>query len=165
MRDGVGADAAAVEAVHWASRNAAYGHVSGWPPAEPDHAGRIALWSAWLSHPDISSTVVAENDHIVGFCTLRPSVEPDLDPTTVAEMPTLYVHPDRWRRGYGRALCRSALERAANRAFGTLILWSLDTNTRAHAFYTSFGFVPEDITKVADWPHQLLVARRYRIGL
>jgi len=164
LRDGVGSDAAAVEAVHWASRNAAYGHVAGWPPAEPDYPGRVALWNQWLSDARIASMVLVEQGIIVGFCTLRPAVEPDLDGAAVAEMPTLYVHPDRWRRGYGAVLCEEAMRRARRREFRALILWSLVTNARAHAFYTARGFEPEDVTKSVEWPHELW-ARRYRIQL
>jgi GNAT superfamily N-acetyltransferase len=165
MRDGVGSDAAAVEAVHWASRNAAYGHVRGWPPQAPDYLERVTRWRRWLSKEDITSIVLTESDIVVGFLTLRPAVEPDLDSSIAAEMPTIYVHPDRWRRGYGAALCAEGARRAARNGYRALVLWSLETNARAHAFYTALGFEPDDVTKLVEWPHEELTARRYRIAV
>jgi GNAT superfamily N-acetyltransferase len=80
-------------------------------------------------------------------------------------MPTLYVHPDAWHRGCGRALCVEASRRAAERGFLLLTLWSIEKNARAHEFYTAFGFEAEPVTMVVEWPHETLTARRYRLAL
>lgn len=165
IRPGTTADAAAVEAVHWASRAAAYSHIAGWPPAKPDWSERVEIWRQWLADPTVTSLVVEVGGAIVGLCTVRASTDADADPVAVAEMPTLYVHPDAWHRGYGRALCVEALRRAAGRGFAQLTLWSIEKNTRAHEFYTTFGFEAERVTMVAEWPHETLTARRYRISL
>ena len=87
--------------------------------------------------------------------------------TVVAEMPTLYVHPDRWRRGYGRALCTAALDRARERGYAELTLWVVDINVEAHGFYTAYGFVEDGATTVDEGGSQeiLVTARRYRISL
>jgi ribosomal protein S18 acetylase RimI-like enzyme len=84
-----------------------------------------------------------------------------VDPEVVAEMPTLYVRPDLWHRGYGRALCTEALTRASARGFRSLTLWVLEMNLHARRFYGAVGFTREEVTK-AD---EDLVARRYRIAL
>ncbi len=165
IRGAVRDDAARVEAIHWASRNAAYKHVAGWPPQRPDRAERVELWAKWLTDPAIISLVAELDGAAVGICTVRATTDEDLDAATVAELPTLYVHPDVWHRGLGRSLCTAGLRRAKERGFETLILWSIETNTRADAFYTRFGFARDAVTKVVDWPHDLLIARRYRITL
>jgi ribosomal protein S18 acetylase RimI-like enzyme len=164
IRDGVGSDAASVEAVHWASRNAAYSHVRGWPPDRPNLAERIELWHQWLTDPAIVSLVAEVRGMILGVCTVRPSTDEDLDNSRVAEIPTLYVHPEFWHRGLGRSLCAAALERATAAGFESLALWSVESNTRADEFYREFGFV-RDVTKIMEWSFEPLVVRRYRIAL
>jgi ribosomal protein S18 acetylase RimI-like enzyme len=160
------ADAEAIEAVHYASREAAYSErVSEWPPAGPDRAGRVERWVSWLGDAEISCLIGEVNDEIVGFCTVRPSLDLDADRTSVAEMPTLYVHPDAWRRGYGRALCEAGLVRAVERGFRRLTLWVLEINTPACAFYEAFGFESDGVTKIDMSSRDGLIARRYRIDL
>jgi GNAT superfamily N-acetyltransferase len=166
IRSAVAADARDVEAVHWASRAAAYQQIVGWPPARPTWAERVAIWTEWLTDPEIMSIVAEVDDVIVGICTVRPSTDADADPATVATMPTLYVHPDAWHRGYGRALCAEASKRASARGFTALTLWSIEKNARAHHFYTALGFVDEAKTMIVpDGPHETLTARRYRLQL
>jgi GNAT superfamily N-acetyltransferase len=166
VRSADAADASAVEAVHWASRAAAYAHINGWPPARPDRAQRVEIWTRWLTDPAVTSIVAEIDGVLLGICTIRPSTDDDADPTVVAAMPTLYVHPSAWRRGYGRALCAEAMRRASARGFSVLTLWSIEGNDRARDFYLAFGFVAEPTTTVApDWPHERLVIRRYRLPL
>lgn len=166
VRAAAARDAVGVEAVHWASRAAAYQHITGWPPARPTRVERVETWTQWLADPDVTSIVAEVDDVILGICTIRPSADDDADPAVTAAMPTLYVHPSVWHQGYGRALCREAVRRAAARGFTALTLWSIEKNTRAHDFYTAFGFEAEPVTMVVpDWPWERLTARRYRLPL
>ena len=80
-------------------------------------------------------------------------------------MPTLYVRPDVWRRGFGRSLCTAGLERAVLDGFTTLTLWVLEMNVRARAFYESLGFSADDVAKADVGSVDRLLARRYRISL
>lgn len=166
IRDAVTADAKEIEAVHYSSREAAYGErVPEWPPSGPDQAGRIARWERWLANTEISCLVRETGGSIVGFCTVRPSPDADADRSAVAEMPTLYVRPDAWRKGHGRALCAAGLERAVERGFRGLTLWVLEVNTPACAFYEAFGFRFDGVTKIDMSSRDGLVARRYRLDL
>ena len=115
--------------------------------------------------PAITCLVSAVEGSINGICTLRPSTDEDADPAVVAEMPTLYVHPGAWHRGYGRALCARAVRRASTRGFRALTLWCMGMNVRAHEFFTAFGFEADGRIMAVDWPHDELVAYRYRIRL
>ena len=165
LREAEVADAEAVESVHYTSREAVYaGRTADWPPPGPDRAGRIARWREWLGDPAVSAVIAEVDGEIVGFCTIRPAVEDDSDPET-AEMPTLYIRPDSWHRGIGRALCEAGLQRARDRGFRRLILWVLDMNGRARAFYETFGFEADGATKVDELTTERLVALRYRIDL
>jgi GNAT superfamily N-acetyltransferase len=166
VRDGVPADAEALEAVHWAGMEAAYlNRVPGWPPVPRDVPGRVATWREWASDAAVVALVGTVGDRIVGLCTIRASADDDLDPATCAEMPTLYVHPDVWHRGYGRRLCLEGAERARRRGFRTLTLWVLEQNARARAFYTEFGFVEDGGRKVVLEAPSIVEALRFRMDL
>lgn len=166
LREASVEDAEAIEAVHFSSREAVYrGRVAQWPPAGPDRVGRVRRWQEWLSAPEIDCLVVERDDEIVGFCTIRPSADADVDATEVAEMPTLYVRPDAWRRGVGSLLCNEAIERTTAGGFHVLTLWVLEINTEARAFYEAFGFRPDGGRKVDEGSAEGLMADRYRIGL
>jgi ribosomal protein S18 acetylase RimI-like enzyme len=166
IRDADVADAEAIEAVHYSSREAAYSRrVTEWPPAGPDQAGRVERWGRWLADREISCLVGEVRGEIVGFCTVRASPDVDADRAVVAEMPTLYVRPDVWREGYGRALCEAGLVRAMTRGFRRLTLWVLEINTPACAFYEAFGFERDGVTKIDMSSRDGLIARRYRMDL
>jgi GNAT superfamily N-acetyltransferase len=165
LREATVDDAEAIEAVHYAAREAVYdGLVSDWPPSGPDRAGRVARWRLWLASPDVHTIVAVDGDTITGFCTVRRSKDEDAEPD-VAEMPTLYVAPLHWRRGLGGALCRASAEWAAGVGFVELTLWVLEVNERAHAFYRAFGFEQDGGRKVDEGTKERLVAHRYRMTL
>jgi ribosomal protein S18 acetylase RimI-like enzyme len=166
VRDGAPADAEAVEAVHWAGMEAAYrSTVAGWPSIPRDLPRRIATWREWLSDPRVVSLVASVSDRIVGLCTVRATEDEGLDSATVAEMPTLYVHPDAWHRGYGRRLCDEGVARARERGFAMLTLWVVESNARARAFYTEFGFAEDGARKVVQESPATVEALRFRLDL
>jgi GNAT superfamily N-acetyltransferase len=168
IRTGSLEDAAAVEAVHFASRDAVYrGRIPDWPEYGPERPERVERWGGWLTDPDIVSLVGEVDRDIVGFVTVRASADEGEDPTLVAEMPTLYVRPDRWRRGYGAALCAAALDKARELGYAELTLWVVDLNVEAHGFYTKYGFVEDGATTVdkAASNEMSVTARRYRMAL
>lgn len=126
----------------------------------------MARWREWLADPGVV-TLVAENDgRIVGFCTLRAAVDADVAGPGVAEMPTLYLHPDLWRRGLGTTLCVAIEAAAVRRGFHTLVLWVMEMNLGARAFYVSQGFAEDGAvtTDIAPEP-TTLKALRYRKSL
>lgn len=161
MRDGRVADAEAVEAVHWRALEATYlGRVPGWPVSPRDVDARVARWREWLAAEPIDMVLGEVGGVLVGFCALRPGTDPDVDPALTGEVPTLYVAPDRWGRGYGRRLCTEALRRAGARGFESVVLWVVDVNERARAFYRRLGFTPDGRRKAgADAPDGAAASR------
>jgi ribosomal protein S18 acetylase RimI-like enzyme len=160
------ADADAVEAVHWASMEAAYGStVTGWPITPRNRLVRIATWGEWLSDPAVVALVGTLDARIVGLCTVRATGDEGADPAKVAEMPTLYVHPRAWHRGFGRRLCLEAVARARTRGFETLTLWVVESNARARSFYSEFGFVEDGSRKVVLESPARVEAVRFRMDL
>jgi GNAT superfamily N-acetyltransferase len=94
---------------------------------------------------DDALTIVAENEagEISGFCAMVfPSRDDDAD-TATCEVSALYIHPERQRWGIGRALMRSALDKAAGDGYEAVTVWIPDSNDDAKGFLGSFGFKPD----------------------
>lgn len=79
--------------------------------------------------------VSGEEDHLVGYCWVGPS-----DAAGWGEVYAVYVHPASWGRGHGRALMTIAEEELMQRGFHQTLLWVLEGNRRARAFYESQGW-------------------------
>ena len=73
-----------------------------------------------------ASVVAVEGRDICGFATTGPSR--DEDRLGTGELLALYVDPDRWGVGIGRALIREARARLAQQGFDKASLWVLVGN-------------------------------------
>ena len=58
------------------------------------------------------------------------------------ELMSIYVQPDVYRRGYGRALFTFAVNRLRENGYSKIYLWMLEENRRARSFYEAMGFCP-----------------------
>jgi GNAT superfamily N-acetyltransferase len=87
-------------------------------------------------------TIVAVEDGLIrGFATTAPSKDHDLPDH--GELCALYVDPERWGHGFGKALMSAARERLAESGFHNALLWVLVGNTRAEKFYRVDGWIPD----------------------
>ena len=160
------ADAVEIEAVHWAGLEGAYlGRVPGWREEPRVVDDRVRRWTGWPGDPEIDTVVAESHGTIVGFCTLRACTQPDLDERPRGEMPTLYVHPEHWRRGYGRKLCLEILRRARDRGFSSVVLWVMEVNERARLFYEGIGFRFDGTSQPVTESKTPLMAHRYSIEI
>ena len=80
------------------------------------------------------SWVVESGGIVVGYCFVSPA-----HPGAV-QIHELYVHPDHFRMGLGRALLDGVLASLHRDRFEEVGLWVLAKNDRAHAFYEAMGF-------------------------
>ena len=94
-------------------------------------------------------TYVAEIDGVFsGYCYVAaPSREADLGPEA-AELVAMYVDPEHWRQGAGKALMGAALERLAALPYTEAVLWTFKKNDRAIAFYERNGWRPDGAEKI-----------------
>ncbi len=141
MRSAVAADAPAIAEVHVASWRAAY---RGLLPDEYLDSRTVEVrtqqWDAVLADPGPGHVLVAVlGDRVVGFAQVRPSGDADAPPGT-GELRTIYLHPDAWDRGLGRALHDEALQRLEADGHRSATLWMLSTNDRARRFYLRHGW-------------------------
>jgi ribosomal protein S18 acetylase RimI-like enzyme len=125
----------------------AYRHV--FPTEELDRGGfiRPELWRERLERPPLGwkTFVVGAGGAVVGFVSVGPS----RDERGLGELYAIYVDPDAWSTGAGRALIeRGELELRA--AYREATLWVLEDNPRARAFYESAGWAPDGSAKADE---------------
>ena len=114
-----------------------------------DVRARSAVWDERLADPaPAMRTLVAETDgRVVGFATTGPSRDDDAAPRT-AEVQAIYVTPDAWGTGAGRALMNAAID-VLGGAYDRVTLWVLQDNTSARRFYERAGFTADGATTTA----------------
>jgi GNAT superfamily N-acetyltransferase len=136
-------DADRIAAVHVASWRAAY------PGLLPDDllAGlsverRAGEWRRWLAAGgERSFTLLAEIDgEIAAFCTLAMPTRDEGEAADVAEIPALYADPRFFASGVGTVLIDAAVEAMREHGHNKAILWMLEGNERAAAFYERRGW-------------------------
>jgi ribosomal protein S18 acetylase RimI-like enzyme len=160
VRPGTPADAGAIIAVRIASWRGAYGaylpanYWDEYDRATATHRTADAISSGrW-------DVFVAETDSIIGYVIYGAARDDDVPPGT-GEVYAIYVHPDAWSTGAGRALMDAALAAFGDR---TVVLWVLTVNERARRFYDLAGFVADGAEKDADMPGGTIPELRYRRG-
>jgi GNAT superfamily N-acetyltransferase len=128
--------------------------------SEDDDAGR---WERWLSDlPARAGTLVAVSDgEVVGFSSHGPS----RDDPQVGELFTIYVLPEEWGAGVGRALMQETLVRLRSHGFGEAVLWVLEDNPRTRRFYELAGWHVDGGEVEQEWLGKQVREVRYRIDL
>jgi GNAT superfamily N-acetyltransferase len=142
VRPAVADDAEAIERIRIRGWQVAYRHV--FPPAELDElAVDWSRWLEWFADPPAGFTaIVAEDeDGVAGWATLGPSAFPE----RYGELHGLYVDPDRWSRGAGRALLARA-EAELAQTWDDAVLWTLEDNPRTRRFYEAAGWLTDGTT-------------------
>jgi GNAT superfamily N-acetyltransferase len=80
---------------------------------------------------------VAEVDgKVVGFVSVGSARDEDAD----GELYAIYVHPEHWGTGVGRALIERGEEELRALGHDEAVLWVLDDNPRARRFYETAGW-------------------------
>ena len=141
-------------------------HTRGWHVAYADVFPRDRLfewqsdverWRSRLSHPTprAAAFVAEHGGRVVGFATCGPN----RDEPPVGELYAIYVEPESWGAGAGRALIARIEHALLDAGFGEATLWVLAQNERARRFYERAGwhddrgrqqerFLETDVTEV-----------------
>ena len=160
-------DASGIASVHVRSWQVAYrGHMPDDFLDGLDVEKLANMWRQLTQDPGKIIFIVEDAEgNIVGFSALGPSRDSDANPST-AEVSAIYVHPEKWEKGIGRALLSASLGEVRKREFDLLTLWVLEANQRARSFYETFGFIRDGATKDDDhWKNFLVREVRYRLNL
>ena len=132
VRPGRSDDAEAVARVQVETWQAAYAHAL---PAK--QLAELSVTERAEAHRRRPPTFVAEvGGQLVGFVGVGASPDPDAD----GELFMIYVHPDHWGTGVGRALIEAGEEELRRSGHREAVLWVLGDNPRARRFYELAGW-------------------------
>jgi len=158
IRDATPEDAEAIERIRVRGWQAAYRGIF---PRELLDAMQVdwSRRSARIAEPPRGcSTLVGESGgRVAGFAATGP----DRDDTLVGELYGLYVDPDSWSAGVGRALLSAAEVRLGGYA-DEATLWVLEANGRARRFYELGGWREEAVTRMFVLGEMRAPVVRYR---
>src|SRR5688572_18626397 len=73
----------------------------------------------------------------------------------------LYIHPDYWRRGFGKALLREAEEGLTTLGFTDAVLSVYEANEQARRFYEACGWSFDGANWEVDLGGKMLTQLRY----
>lgn len=156
IRPATAEDAEAVARVQIDSWRAAYPHLF----SEEQLAGislaeRTENWRRW-------PPLVADIDgHVVGFVAVGPAHDDDAD----GELWAIYVRPDHWGTGVGRALIAAGEVRLRELGHTSAVLWVFEDNPRARRFYEAADWATDGRTQQAELFGMSAPAVRYAKSL
>ena len=177
VRPATVADAYAMASAHVRSWQAAYRGIV--PDDVLDGLSverRATFWSRQLGEMEAPSAawVAVEGEHVAGFVSIGPESEHDVDDTgkptgddgpAPGELYAIYLEPEAWSRGLGRALMAAAVEGLRAGGFPTAILWVFAANDRARRFYERAGWRLDGGTRSWEASGTSLPVVRYRLDL
>ncbi len=139
-------DAAVLADIHQKSWMFAYGHCV---PIEVlrKYTDRFPIiWEKMLQNNLDVHYVVESNGKTVGFITIMPARDADLD-KSVGELVGLYLSPEHIGCGIGRRAMDVIKQMLSKRGYHSISLWVLSENHRAKAFYEKSGFKADNLQK------------------
>ena len=129
-----------------------------------DVAARAARYTLGATGPaDPRTWIAVEGDRVLGGVTVSSSRDEDVP--GLGEVRSLYVHPDAWGTGVGRALMAQGERLLAREGFTEAILWVLEANRRARRFYEIAGWRPDGARKAFEIAAREIPEVRYRKAL
>ena len=118
------------------------------------------MWREGLGRapqPGSATFVALLGDQTVGFATVGASYSED----ATGELYAIYVDPQHWGEGAGRALIEHAERSMRESGFTRALLWVLAGNERAERFYRATGWEC-DGQKEDDFQGARVTELRYR---
>jgi ribosomal protein S18 acetylase RimI-like enzyme len=152
-------DAAGIARVHERGWRVGYAQVF---PEEKLKERRVDAerWRSQLEQPAGGwTTFVADRDgRVLGFSAVGPS----RDEPGAGELYALYVDPEAWGEGIGRALLERAEAQLVADGFAESTLWVLEDNPRARRLYEAAGWALDGAGKLDEHLGLLVPEVRYR---
>jgi GNAT superfamily N-acetyltransferase len=141
IRPGTPADAEAVARVHVETWQATYAHV-----LPQDQLRNLSVENRAEMHRRSPPLVAEVDGAVVGFVAVGPTLDENGD----GELYAIYVHPEHWGTGVGRALMAAGEERLRELGHRNAHLWVLDDNPRARRFYEIAGWSTDGTTRTIE---------------
>lgn len=137
-------DRAAVAAMHVEAWRVGYrGIVPDDHLDDLDVAERAARYTFGEPGATITVWIGLVGDEVAGSVGVGPAR--DGDAVGLGEVQGLYVAPAHWRTGLGTRLLRRGEEILAAAGYREALLWVLEENARARAFYEAAGWVEDGV--------------------
>lgn len=134
------ADARNVAQIHVDAWRVAYAHIlPGDFLAGLSVDEREAMWTRCIEAGRPTLLVAREQGTVRGWVAIGPCRDADASPSQ-AEVWAIYVTPEAWHQGIGRALWSQARQRIAAAGYTSCSLWVFPENEQAIRFYRSVGF-------------------------
>ena len=156
-------DAHAIAIIHVASWQKIYrGHIPDVILNNLSINEREEKWLALIKN-NVRILVIELANLMVGFASIGPSRDPDSDPTKCGEISAIYFHPDFWRQGLGKRLCKKAFSELEEMGFSEVTVWVLKENELARKFYEKMGFKDTGDIKTDEYDKGVILNEiRYR---
>lgn len=103
--------------------------------------------------------VAEDRNRIEGWIAL--GLGRDDDTKMDGEIYAIYVSPDSWRRGIGRALMERGEAELWSRGLSRIVLWVLEQNDFACLFYQALRYAPDSRSKEVTFGETKLKEVRY----
>ena len=116
-----------------------------------------------LANKTEEDAVIVNEDKVVGFICLGKARDEDLT-ETYGEIWGIYLHPNQWRKGFGKELINWGIEELENRGYKKIVLWVLEENYKARSFYENMGFIQDGTFKEIKIG-KVLMEMRYVLSL
>jgi ribosomal protein S18 acetylase RimI-like enzyme len=165
IRDARVTDAAAIARVRVAAWRAGYrGLVPDSYLDRPDfeQVEALHLYAALRDITDQARISVAEVEgQVAGYCAYGACGDDSRQPS-YGGVYDLFVHPDAWHCGVGRALLTCATEHLRAQGFAAATLFVYEANARGRAFYQHAGWEADGHREIDERPQFALPVLRYR---
>jgi ribosomal protein S18 acetylase RimI-like enzyme len=102
---------------------------------------RAEQWRDILQKQESHTVVARKPEGVAGFVSYGHWRE-ESAAESLGEIWALYVHPEEWGKGLGRALLTLAVRELRSSGRHPVSLWVLTENIRGVRFYRAFGFKP-----------------------
>ncbi len=153
VRPAVAADGRAIAEVNARGWQVGYSHIFSatylheMGRAIDERAARVVRAIAEPVPPGSRILVAEWESLVIGYTDFGPARPDDSPPpgrraqqSPPAEIYAFYVDPSVWRRGAGTLLMAGAIEDLRRMGYREAVLWVLEANARARAFYESTGW-------------------------
>jgi GNAT superfamily N-acetyltransferase len=119
-------------------------------------AGHVVL----VAEADGADGAGQDGDTLCGFVHVGPARDADQGPET-AELASIYLLPEAWGHGTGRALMTGAVEVMREAGYASAVLWVLVANEQARRFYEIAGWSCDGTEKSELFGPVTLTETRY----
>nr|BFF22862.1 GNAT family N-acetyltransferase [Glycomyces mayteni] len=120
----------------------------------PEEASERYVRYLARKRPLETELVAEKGPYVIGFAAFtfdRDEADEDTaGPGVPGEVQAIYVHPDHWSRGAGRALMNEGVRWLAEQGFAPVRVWMMEGSAISRRFYERYGFELDGARKTVE---------------